>query len=39
LSYLKASGYRLDLLINFGAKKAEFRRLVYDPTQQSGLGS
>lgn len=28
LSYLKASGHRLGLLINFGAKKAEFRRLV-----------
>jgi GxxExxY protein len=39
LSYLKASGYRLGLLINFGAKKAKFRRLVYDPTRQSGLGS
>jgi len=34
LSYLKASGYRVGLLINFGAKKAEFRRLVYDPTRQ-----
>jgi GxxExxY protein len=28
LSYLKASGFRVGLLINFGAKSAEFRRLV-----------
>jgi len=28
LSYLKASGYRVGLLINFGAKKIEVRRLA-----------
>ncbi len=28
LSYLKASGYRLGLLVNFGNKRAEFKRLV-----------
>ena len=28
VSYLMASGYRLGLLINFGAKSAEFRRFV-----------
>lgn len=28
LSYLKASGYPVGLLINFGSKKAEFKRLV-----------
>ena len=28
LSYLKASGYRVALLLNFGAKKLEIKRLV-----------
>lgn len=28
LSYLKASGYAVGLLVNFGAKRAEFKRLV-----------
>lgn len=28
LSYLKASDYRLGLLINFGAEKTEVKRLV-----------
>ena len=28
LSYLKASGFQLGLLVNFGAKKIEVRRLV-----------
>jgi GxxExxY protein len=28
LSYLKASGFRIGLLVNFGTKKAEFKRLV-----------
>ena len=28
ISYLKASGYPIGLLINFGAQKAEFKRLV-----------
>ena len=30
LSYLKASGYRVALLLNFGAKKLEIKRLVND---------
>lgn len=29
LSYLKASGYKVALLINFGGAKVEIRRLVY----------
>jgi GxxExxY protein len=32
LSYLKASRYPLGLLIDFGRKKAEFKRLVNTPT-------
>jgi GxxExxY protein len=35
LSYLKASGYRVGLLVNFGTKKAEFRRLVNSASHQS----
>lgn len=31
LSYLKASGYRLGLLVNFGAKRAQFKRVVNSP--------
>lgn len=31
LSYLKASGYRLGLLVNFGSKRPEFKRLVNSP--------
>ena len=31
LSYLKASGYRLGLLVNFGGKRAQFKRLVNFP--------
>ena len=30
ISYLKASGFRLALLINFGAEKVEVKRLVND---------
>lgn len=29
LSYLKASGYQVGLLINFGAKRLQFKRLAY----------
>lgn len=32
LSYLKASGRPLGLLMNFGSKKAEFGPLVNSPT-------
>jgi GxxExxY protein len=28
LSYLKASGYQVGLLVNFGTRRAEFKRLV-----------
>ncbi len=31
LSHLKASGYRLGLLVNLGSKGAEFKRLVNSP--------
>jgi GxxExxY protein len=29
LSYLKASGYEVGLLLNFGAKKLEIKRLIH----------
>jgi len=29
LSYLKTSGYKLGLIINFGAKKLQFKRIIY----------
>jgi GxxExxY protein len=31
LSYLKASGYQVGLLLNFGAKSLEVKRLIYTP--------
>jgi GxxExxY protein len=31
LPYLMASGYRLGLLVNFGTKRAQFKRLVNSP--------
>jgi len=34
LGYLKATGYQLGLLINFGAKKIQVKRLKYTPSQQ-----
>jgi GxxExxY protein len=42
LSYIKASGYRVGLLLNFGAGKVEIKRLVNDhphhhPDQQRNL--
>src|SRR5687767_3526927 len=40
LSYIKASGYRLGLLLNFGATQVEIRRLVNDnPTHQPHLNT
>jgi GxxExxY protein len=30
LSYLKASGYKVALLFNFGAKRLEIKRIVYE---------
>ena len=30
LSYLKASGYTVALLLNFGAKRLEIKRIVYE---------
>ena len=31
LSYLKASGFEIGLLLNFGAKKLEIKRLIHTP--------
>jgi GxxExxY protein len=33
LSYLKASGYRVGLLVNFGTRRAEIKRLVNTPRE------
>lgn len=30
LSYLKASGYKVALLLNFGAKRLEIKRVVHE---------
>jgi GxxExxY protein len=30
LSYLKASGYQVALLLNFGAKRLGIKRIVYE---------
>ncbi len=34
-SYIKGSKYKLALLINFGSKDVEFKRIVYDSLRQS----
>lgn len=33
LSYLKASGFKIALLLNFGAKRLQSKRLVYSPQE------
>ncbi len=33
LSYLKASGFEIGLLLNFGAKKLEIKRLIHTPRE------
>lgn len=38
LSYLKASRYRLGLLINFGSAKAEFKRLINEKGKHAYRG-
>lgn len=35
LSYLKASGYKIGLLLNFGSKKLEIKRLINELQHQS----
>ena len=37
LSYLKASGYKVALLINFGAKRLEIKRIVHERGRKSRL--
>jgi GxxExxY protein len=34
LSYLKASGYKVALLLNFGAKQLEIKRIVYETARR-----
>jgi GxxExxY protein len=38
LSYLKASGCEVGLLLNFGAKSLEIRRLIHTPEGDRGAG-
>ena len=39
MNYLKASGKEVGLLINFGAKKIEFRRCIYTQTKETSASS
>jgi GxxExxY protein len=39
INYLKASEYKLCLLVNFGCPKLEFKRIVLEPDKNMNLSS